>query len=228
MALSEVMSDGEMEMAHVRSLPSDYVDVQDQSYDPNYISDISKKMQVPERICVDDGSGAAENTGYFDPGSGRQFAAMNVPDRIIVAGDNQHIGMREGLRKLPMDHELSFDMGAMVELTTPPRVLTLEQHFPVVDDSDMKRVRDNQERQLAPNGHLAASVPYTPGVSPNDSLLLNEEDEATLLRTQVAKLMRRVTLIEQDSQRRAQREMGLYITLFGYVIWKLVFSFFRR
>jgi hypothetical protein len=73
-------------MARVRSLPSDYVDVQDQTYDPNYISDISKKMQVPEHICVDDGSGAAENMAYLDPGSGRQFAAMNVPDRIIVAG----------------------------------------------------------------------------------------------------------------------------------------------
>ena len=80
-------------MAHVRSLPSDYVDVQDQSYDPNYISDISKKMQVPERICLDDGSGAAENTGhkYFDPGSDRHFSPMNVPDRIIVAGNGIHI-----------------------------------------------------------------------------------------------------------------------------------------
>ena len=77
-----------LQTAHVRSLPSDYVDVQDQSYDPNYISDISKRMQVPERICVDDGSGAAEITGYkyYDPGSSRQFSAMNVPDRIIVAG----------------------------------------------------------------------------------------------------------------------------------------------
>jgi len=77
-----------LQTAHVRSLPSDYVDVQDQSYDPNYISDISKRMQVPERICVDDGSGAAEITGYkyYDPGSSRQFSAMNVPDRIILAG----------------------------------------------------------------------------------------------------------------------------------------------
>ena len=77
-----------MQMAHVRSLPSDYVDVQDQSYDPNYISDISKRMQVPDRICVDDGSGAAEINGYKynDSSSGRQFSAMNVPDRIIVAG----------------------------------------------------------------------------------------------------------------------------------------------
>ncbi|XP_076438109.1 mitochondrial fission factor-like [Babylonia areolata] len=223
----------ENEMAHVRSLPSDYVDVQDQSYDPNYISDISKKMQVPERICVDDGSGAAENTGYFDPGSGRQFSAMNVPDRIIVAGDNQHIGVREGLRKSPM--ELAFPSGTqttMVELTTPPHVLTLEQSFPAVQEESEVKVKEGEgpphDRQMVANGHLAAPAPYTPGLSPHDSLLVNEEDEATLLRTQVAKLTRRVTAIEQDSQRRAQREMGLYVALFGYVIWKVVLSFFRR
>lgn len=75
--------------------------------------------------------------------------------------------------------------------------------------------------------YRATPVPYTPGLSPNESLLLNEEDEATLLRTHVAKLTRRITAIEQDSQRRAQREMGLYIALFGYALWKFVFSFFR-
>ncbi|KAK7091815.1 mitochondrial fission factor-like [Littorina saxatilis] len=222
------MADVETEMAHVRSLPSDYSDVQDRSYDPNFISDISKKMQVPERICLDDGSGAAEHSIYYDPGSGRQFSAMTVPDRIIVAGDNQHIGMREGLRKLPIDRDPHTEVVPnMVELTTPPRVLTLEQRFPFVDDSDEKQNRESQDRQLSANGHIGAPIPYTPGMNPNDSLLLNEEDEATLLRTHVAKLTRRITAVEQDSMRRSQREMGLYIALFGYAIWKFVFSFFK-
>ncbi|KAL8572471.1 hypothetical protein ACOMHN_005617 [Nucella lapillus] len=237
------MTDANNEMAHVRSLPSDYVDVQDQSYDPNFISDISKKMQVPERICLDDGSGAAENTGYYDPGSGRQFSmnvpdriivavfTMNVPDRIIIAGDNQHIGMREVLRKSPLEPVYPMATNNAVELTTPPHVLTMDQSFPMVqEESEVKggQAESGHDRQLVANGHLAAPVPYTPGLSPNDSLLVNDEDEATLLRTQVAKLTRRVTMVEQESQRRAQREMGLYVALFGYVIWKVVFSFFRR
>lgn len=221
------MDDKDLEVPHVRSLPSDYVDVQSQSYDPNYISDIGKMMQVPDRIFVDDGSGAAESMGNYDPGSGnRQFSQMNVPERIIVAGDNQHIGLREGLRKLPIDRDPHSEIPTLVELTTPPRVLTLEQHFPVVDDAQ-ERKTDRVETHLTSNGHLGTPVPYSPGVSPHDSLLLNEEDEATLVRTKVAKLTRRITLIEQDNQRRAQREMGLYIALFGYVIWKFVFSFFR-
>ncbi|KAK7485677.1 hypothetical protein BaRGS_00023126 [Batillaria attramentaria] len=221
------MGDGDPEKAHVRSLPSDYVDVQSQSYDPNYISDIGKMMQVPDRILLDDGSGAAESVGNFDPGSGnRQFSQMSVPDRIIVAGDNQHIGLREGLRKLPIDRDPHSEVPNVVGLTTPPRVLTLEQRFPVVDDEQEKK-QNQQETHQVSNGHLAAPVPYTPGISPNDSLLLSEEDEATQIRMQVAKLTRRITVIEQDNQRRAQREMGLYVALFGYIVWKFVFSFFR-
>jgi flagellar basal body-associated protein FliL len=77
----------------------------------------------------------------------------------LFSGDNQHIGLREGLRKLPMEQNLpNFDPTVNVELTTPPRVLTLEQRFPTVDDSrsDVSKPSrgDHQERQITTNGHL--------------------------------------------------------------------------
>lgn len=70
------------------------------------------------------------------------------------AGDNQHIGLREGLRQLPMDRDFHAEVSQAVELTTPPRVLTLEQRFPVVEDCDAKKARESQDRQLVSNGHL--------------------------------------------------------------------------
>lgn len=68
---------------------------------------------------------------------------------------------------------------------------------------------------------------YTPGTSPSDTLLLNEEDEATLLRTHLAKLTRRVVMLEQENQKRAQRDFIIYPTLIGYMLWKVLTWFFR-
>lgn len=73
----------------------------------------------------------------------------------------------------------------------------------------------------------AVPVPFTPGISPNDSLLLNEEAEGTLLRTQLAKLTRRLTVMEQENQKRSQRELILYPIVFGYFLFKMFGWFFR-
>lgn len=74
-----------LKKARVRSLPSDYIDVQSRSYDPDFISDISKKMQVPERISV--GGDAHDMTNNYEPRpQDRGFTQMTVPERIIVAG----------------------------------------------------------------------------------------------------------------------------------------------
>ncbi|XP_033727220.1 uncharacterized protein LOC117316645 isoform X1 [Pecten maximus] len=67
--------------------------------------------------------------------------------------------------------------------------------------------------------------PYTPGASMNESLLLNEEDETTLLKTQVAKLTRKVTLLEEDNIRRSNYEKVVYPIVFGWSIWKIVSVF---
>ncbi|KAK3790196.1 hypothetical protein RRG08_007801 [Elysia crispata] len=218
--------------------PSDYSDVQPSSYDPDYISQISSKMQVPHRISMGPGSEMHMN-GHGELQAKTQFVGMSVPDKIVVAGDDQHIGMRQDLaldlspNAAPAPEGLSY-----VGLITPPRVLTLEENFPLVEEhiedsrTQHKSMEDGKEYKTshgAVNGGLAGiPVPYDPGVSLNDSLLLNEEDEATLLRTQVAKLTRRVQVMEQDSQRRAQREMVLYPFLLGYFMWKFLGLFARN
>ncbi|RUS87474.1 hypothetical protein EGW08_004728 [Elysia chlorotica] len=218
--------------------PSDYSDVQPSSYDPDYISQISSKMQVPHRISVGP-SGMRQMNGHGEYDAKTQFVGMSVPDKIVVAGDDQHIGMRQDLALDFSPNAAAAPEGlSYVGLITPPRVLTLDEAFPQVEENQdvgrtqqhkpMEYGKESVANQRAVNGGLVGlPVPYDPGVSLHDSLLLNEEDEATLLRTQVAKLTRRVQVMEQDGQRRAQREMVLYPFLLGYFLWK-VLGFFAR
>ena len=68
--------------SQVTSLPSDYSDVQPDNYDPDFITQISSKMQVPYTIGAQEGDhhhqAPAENVQY------RQH--MMVPEKILVAG----------------------------------------------------------------------------------------------------------------------------------------------
>ncbi|CAL1536474.1 unnamed protein product [Lymnaea stagnalis] len=208
--------------------PSDYSDVQPKSYDPEFISQISSKMQVPDRISLGSDYSNGRENGYVNSeiSAATNFVRMTVPDRIILAGDNQHIAMRQDLElDLPANvHKIS-DM-SYVGLITPPRTLTLEERFPIVEETDDQKMLAGQggvnRSHMTANGHLVGPVPYDPGVNLNDSVLLNEENEATLLRTQVAKLTRRVQVIEQDNQRRASRELVMYPVILGYFLWKIL------
>ena len=69
----------------VTSLPSDYSDVQPRNYDPDYISDISNKMQVPDTIPVYTGT-VGDGDSLPPSYDGLRAHQMNVPERIIVAG----------------------------------------------------------------------------------------------------------------------------------------------
>lgn len=215
------------------NLPSDYSDVQPSSYDPEYISDISSKMQVPHRLGVGAESdysnggfgmnGAPQNLQY-------QYTGMSVPDKIIVAGGNQHIGgQRQELYMDTPSAQMSTESLSYVGLMTPPHTLTLEERFPHIEDIDEAKQYDKSAnsamvvRQASVgNGEIAGPVPYAPGVNHHDPLLLNEENEASLLRTQVSKLTRRVQVIEQDNGKRAQRELVLYPVIIGYFFWKVL------
>ncbi|XP_033727221.1 uncharacterized protein LOC117316645 isoform X2 [Pecten maximus] len=156
---------------------------------------------------------------------------MTVPDRIFLAGEGQHIGAKENLRlfdigELPPPQTVPYVVGMM----TPPRTLTLEeQGFPGMDikDEEVKQETTGKTVQQSHNfnGSAVQLEPYTPGASMNESLLLNEEDETTLLKTQVAKLTRKVTLLEEDNIRRSNYEKVVYPIVFGWSIWKIVSVF---
>ncbi|XP_021355934.1 uncharacterized protein LOC110452007 isoform X3 [Mizuhopecten yessoensis] len=214
---------------HIQSFPSDYSDVQPSNYDAEFISEISNKMQVPHNLGPNDE--VCDPFGYQPPANDVGAHHMIVPDRIFLAGEGQHIGAKENLRlfdpsELPPPQTVPY-----VGMMTPPRTLTLEeQGFPGMDIKDEAPKQESSSRDKAQqshnyNGSAVQLEPYTPGISMNESLLLNEEDETTLLKTHVAKLTRKVTLLEEDNIRRSNYEKVLFPFVFGWSIWKVVSVF---
>lgn len=202
---------------HLNSLPSDFSDVQPRSYDPQFISQISSKMQVPDRIKAVDGMVESKPSGLPAP---MAAVSMQVPDRISL---NDHNDRRDKLDRFDFTNRQNDYVGLM----TPPRTLTMEEAFgshAVEDETEVFRERSVYR---LPNGDTHAPVPYTPGASMSDSLLHNEDDDATQLRTQVAKLSRRLTTLEQENQKRSTRELILYPIVMAYLFSKIFAYFFR-
>lgn len=205
--------------SHLNSLPSDFSDVQSKTYDPQYISQISSRMQIPDRLNAVEG--APDSRQYNYP---IQMAAvsMQVPDTISLHANTPS---REKLER--------FDFGGRgdmnyVGLITPPRTLTMEEAFPensMTDDAEETFQRPSHTS--LPNGDSRSPAMFTPGASLSDSLLITEEDDATQIRTQVAKLSRRLASLEQENQRRSTREVILHLPVIIYLCAKIYSWLFR-
>ncbi|ELT89476.1 hypothetical protein CAPTEDRAFT_196550, partial [Capitella teleta] len=119
-------------------LPPEYDDIQPSDYDPEFTADISTRMRVPERISAfNDNQNQDElRRKREDDDEMKRSASMNVPDKIVVMGDDQHMGIRD----LPKLHLDSFQSEKAAEayygLSTPPRVLTMDDHFPHIEERD--------------------------------------------------------------------------------------------
>ncbi|XP_048727040.1 uncharacterized protein LOC125645529 [Ostrea edulis] len=201
------MEDEESPRPRVQSLPSDYSDVQPESYDSEFISQISSKMQVPYNLGGEEWV-RSDNRGVSEPDLS-SFTNMMVPDKIMVAGEGKHLGGRQGFQELEFDKTRSYNQ--YVGLQTPPRTLTMEEtlNFPMLEEKiEEKREQNmsqNQSRRYVPNGELSSRqpLPFIPGDSINESLLMNDLDENTRLRNAVAKLTRRVQDLEDNDKTRS-------------------------
>ena len=90
-----------------------------------FAADISKKMQVPDRITVSGGGGQSAGTagsptrgstgGFRQPSlpawanaadNERPGAKMQVPDRILLAGNNAHVAARSTPRELQLENSV--------------------------------------------------------------------------------------------------------------------------
>lgn len=76
------------------------------------------------------------------------------------SGDSHHIALKQDLSlDFPGASQASTDSSSHVELITPPRTLTLEERFPVVEETDDQKLIAVQGvgRALghrASNGHM--------------------------------------------------------------------------
>lgn len=207
----------------------------DHFYDANFTAEISHKMRVPKRIKVDGefDDDTTNNSHTVNPWNDK--IEMHVPDRILVIGQEQHLGTKAPPRELDLENSIMPpppDPG-VIRVQTPPRMITLDEYtFPSAGDYIPDQDDINEEKYIVEHpksqkikhvdintaNRMDISREATPGLS--ESMTTNEE--VVHLRRQLAKLNRRVMSIELENLQRQQREKMLYAIGIAYFFFKVL------
>ncbi|XP_045148356.1 LOW QUALITY PROTEIN: mitochondrial fission factor-like [Echinops telfairi] len=193
-------------------------------YEMEYTEGISQRMRVPEKLKVAPPNSDLEQG--FQDGSPNASVIMQVPERIVVAGNNEDIPFS---RPADLDLIQSTPFKPLA-LKTPPRVLTLserpldfldlERPAPTPQNEEMqtvgrlKREHSMSENAVRQNGQLIRNDSMY-GISNMETSLEVASDDMTVvdaasLRRQIIKLNRRLQLLEEENKERAKREMVMY------------------
>lgn len=225
------------------SSPARFSSDYDGFYDPNFTADISNKMRVPRRIRI---VGNEAGDGDFmlramEP----EKLDMMVPGRILVGGQDQHIGLKSPPRELHLEQSMG-PQPSSIRVQTPPRVITLEEHaFPTVDeveqdvttdttvtthlrDSNSDESRNSRNNLTGMEQSLALSYPSTPPLAPMSDGVMSPTEELMFLRRHLAKLGRRVMVLEHENHQRQQREVVLYSLGVAYFFLKTLLWLHRH
>ncbi|XP_064008883.1 mitochondrial fission factor isoform X8 [Pogoniulus pusillus] len=193
-------------------------------YEMEYTEGISQRMRVPEKLKVAPQNADLEKDAQ--EGFPNATVAMQVPERIVVAGNSEDIPFPR-----PSDLDiLQSTSFKPLALKTPPRVISLSdrpldfldlekpQQTPQTEEvrsvGRLKRERSMSENAARQNGQLARNDSVY-GLSNLDTTLEGTPDDMTVvdaasLRRQIIKLNRRLQLLEEENKERAKREMIMY------------------
>ncbi|XP_012301594.2 mitochondrial fission factor isoform X14 [Aotus nancymaae] len=193
-------------------------------YEMEYTEGISQRMRVPEKLKVAPPNADLEQG--FQEGVPNPSVIMQVPERIVVAGNNEDVSFS---RPADLDLIQSTPFKPLA-LKTPPRVLTLSerpldfldlerpattpQNEEIRAVGRLKRERSMSENAVRQNGQLVRNDSLY-GISNIDSTIEGTSDDLTVvdaasLRRQIIKLNRRLQLLEEENKERAKREMVMY------------------
>jgi len=195
-----------------------------------YTADISTKMRIPEHINA---HGSHSNG---DPFSGKDYGRQNralyemqVPDRIMLAGSDDHVFPKSHPRELQLEKSVMPPTPEHVRVQTPPRSIKLGE---VSYDSapSTPQHRDKLVNGLGgPGGgdrrariERGGSVDGDTSLRAGDSLEsgLSVYDEVQMMRRQLAKLNHRLMAVELENQQQQQREMVLTVVVSAYFVVK--------
>ncbi|KAK2084470.1 hypothetical protein P7K49_037503, partial [Saguinus oedipus] len=185
-------------------------------YEMEYTEGISQRMRVPEKLKVAPPNADLEQG--FQEGVPNASVIMQVPERIVVAGNNEDASFS---RPADLDLIQSTPFKPLA-LKTPPRVLKLSER--PLDFLDLERPattpqneeirakeRSMSENAVRQNGQLVRNDSLY-GISNIDSTIEGTSDDLTVvdaasLRQQIIKLNRRLQLLEEENKEHAKREM---------------------
>ncbi|XP_027731721.1 mitochondrial fission factor isoform X7 [Vombatus ursinus] len=217
---------GRMSGAAFPSPTADMAEINRIQYEMEYTEGISQRMRVPEKLKVAPPPPDLEPA--FQEGVPNASVTMQVPERIVIAGNNEDISFS---RPADLDLIQSTPFKPLA-LKTPPRVLTLserpldfldlERPIPPTPQNEdqvrtagrLKRERSMSENAVRQNGQLVRNDSIY-GLSTLDATVEGTPDDVTVvdaasLRRQIIKLNRRLQLLEEENKERAKREMVMY------------------
>jgi len=193
----------------------------------SYTADISTKMRVPDKLF-------AHNGHSEDHERGKEYehyniTNMQVPDRILVGGGNEHIPSKSTPRELQLEKSVVPPTPEHVRVNTPPRSIKLDEvAFPHAGDTPVQNsppphlakqaIRNKQlykERSLS--FEQDTSLAMTPSAAESN---ISIYDEVQRMRTQVAKLNHRLMALELENQSQHTRWNMLTVVVSAYFIVK--------
>ncbi|XP_058273826.1 mitochondrial fission factor homolog A isoform X2 [Hemibagrus wyckioides] len=204
-------------------ITADMAEVSRVQYELDYTEGISLQMRIPDRLKVGPDSSMDQPSPFLQES---HSTLMQVPDRIIVAGDDADLHFRP--RELDLIQSIPVES---VELKAPPHVLTLQDQPldflepeqqaepPQLKEEIRFRMRSRRDRCTGEtsgarqNGQI---IKYdTTALVTLDAISEGTPDDLVLadapaLRRQIVKLNRRLQALEQEHKERARREMVVY------------------
>lgn len=190
-------------------------------------------MRVPKSIRVS-GDFTDEDINGMNGSNWNQMLAnekfeMHVPDRILVIGQEQHLGTKAPPREITLENAaLTTIDPALIRVQTPPRVLTLDDHyFPTADDEDpvnesvnMVTATPKVNRQYNSETQIVRHAREQTPFNTTLDVTLTPSEEVQHLRRQVGKLHRRIIAVESQIMQHQQRDKILYAISITYFLLK--------
>ncbi|KAM6442758.1 mitochondrial fission factor isoform X5 [Python bivittatus] len=217
---------GRMSTAAFPSPAAEMAEMNRIQYEIEYTEGINQRMRVPEKLKVAPPNADLEQ-GCPEGGLPNASVTMQVPERIVVAGNSEDIPLSR-----PPDLDLLQSTPFKpLSLKTPPRVISLSdrpldfldlerpppqtpQNEEIRSVGRLKRERSMSENATRQNGQLMRNeTVYT--LSNIDTSFEGASEDMTVvdaasLRRQIIKLNRRLQLLEEENKERAKREMIMY------------------
>jgi len=198
--------------------------------DSAYTADISKQMRVPDRLMAHNGNvsppGNSAEDQHWNHSSSSSLYNMQVPDRILVAGSDQHIPSKSTPRELQLENSVIPPTPEHVRVHTPPRSIKLgDVPFPSAGDTP---VQESPPKSNYFNNFNSKQVKKDRTISFDPDLSLTQGSEASLslydevqrVRTQMAKLNHRLMALELENQQHNQRWQVVSVLVSAYFLVK--------
>jgi len=209
-------------------------------HDSRFTAEISKRMQVPDRIAIggqEIGAGDIQNgisnaaRGGMNDSEHAASLKMQVPERILVAGGNSHVAAKNLPRELQLENSVLSP--SPEQIIAPPNSIRLNDHpFPTVgQDRDESNCTQENANDLNPKT-VKGSNKATDTIKEENSrisvleeslsVLYRREDELKDARRQIAQLNRKLVGLEIENKELQQRELLLGLVVCGYMFKKVL------